>query len=149
LIGPHALSFPPSPAGIFMLLYRRPNTVATANQRLVDLAGRAAGTINVGMPPSFWRPSNSSLPLRGTARDASSMPASGLKQPLRNESWKLTGLIATPDLVRHSDWAAILPPVAVIDEARGGRRQRRSVIPTSPRFPAHSRKHPSRSIAAR
>jgi hypothetical protein len=47
------------------------------------------------------------------------MPASGLKQPLRNESWKLTGLIATPDLVRHSDWAAILPPVAVIDEARG------------------------------
>jgi LysR family transcriptional regulator, nitrogen assimilation regulatory protein len=34
---------------------------------------------------------------------------------------ELDGLIGTLDLVRNSDWAAILPVVAVIDEVREGR----------------------------
>lgn len=179
--------------------------VKTANQRMLDLAGSVAGSINIGLPPSFCKSALASIlpdfvrehpfvdvriaeaysgtltewvvggqldvaivtePPRhlglestrffrdrlvlvmapraaaGKARPRTADELERLKLIVPSERHslrrvigssveldpeaggkvlELDGLIGTLDLVRSSDWAAILPVVAVIDEVREGR----------------------------
>ena len=190
------------------------SAVKVANQRMLDLAGSVAGTINIGLPPSFCKSALASIlpdyvrehpfvdvriaeAYSGTLTDwvvggqldvaivtepprhlglesarffrdrlvlvtapgaSASKVSSRPRTPDELETLKLIvpserhslrrvigssvrldpaaggkvleldGLIGTLDLVRNSDWAAILPVVAVIDEVR---ERRLSAAPLS------------------